>query len=156
MGWKVRAARFLTTELNGTTLVSQKFRFNKNVVLRGVRSQFVFYNDPAFTTLGFRLYSDRNGEPGKLLYSSATKTKAEIITLENGVKEPFFSFDLPTFKSTTWLHLVPIATGYTGTGTTFIAWRKAWPDPIYRTGLTITYTNAPTSPYMIHFIGAEL
>ena len=156
MGWKVQGGWFPTAELDGTTLVGQKIRFNKDIVLRGVRPQFIFYGNPAFTTLGLRIYSDRSGVPGKLLHSSSTLTKAEIITLNNGVKEPFFSFDLPTFKSSTWFHIVPIATGYTGTSSSHIAWRKAWPDPIYRTGLTETYTNWTSHPYMLHIIGAEL
>lgn len=156
MGWKVQGAWYSTAELDGTTLSGQKIRFNKNLILRGVRPQLIFYNNPVFTDIRFRLYSDRAGVPGKLLHTSAVKTKAEILTLANGVKEPYFEFALPTFKSTDWFHLVPIATGYTGTASSHIAWRKAWPDPIYRTGLTTTFTSWPTDPYMLHIIGAEL
>lgn len=156
MSWMVRGAWFTTSELDGTSLVGQRIRFNKDIVVRGIRPQMIFYNDPTFTSLYFRIYSDRAGVPGKLLYTSSSKTKAEIITLENGVKEPFFSFDLPTFKGTDWFHIVPIAVGYTGSDTSHIGWRKAWPDPIYRTGLTTTYTSWASDPYMIHIIGAEL
>lgn len=156
MSWTVQGARLDTAELNGTTLVYQRVRFNKDIVLRGLRSWFVAYNDPTFTSLSFRIYSDRASAPGKLLYTSDAVTKVDLLDLGNGVKEAYWNFDLQTFKGTDWFHFVPVASGYTGTAGSHLAWRKGWPDPVYRTNFTPTYSNWGTAPYMIYFIGAEL
>lgn len=156
MSWQVKADWYSTSELNGISLHGQRVRFNRDIVLRGIRTWFVLYNDPVFTDLSLRIYSDRSGSPGKLITTSSAVTKAELISLANGCKEAFWELDLPTFKGTDWFHIVPVASGYTGTSTSHIAWRKGWPDAVYTTGLTPTYTNWPTQPYMIYFIGDDL
>jgi hypothetical protein len=157
MGWSVYGDSLLTTDLDGTNLKSQKVRFNKNVILKAIRAWFVHYNDPVYTSLYFRIYSDNNGVPGKLLYTSTNVIlKSEYITLANGIKEAYWEFDCPAFKDTDFYHFVPIANGYTGTVSSHLAWKKAWPDPVYRTGLTIDATSQNESPFDIYFIGDEL
>ncbi len=157
MGWTVWGDSLMTADLNGTTLKSQKVMFNKNIVLRAIRSWFIHYNDPSYTDIYFEIYSDNNGVPGKLLYTSTNSIlKTSFITLQNGIKEAFWEFDYPTFKGTDFYHFVPHGTAYVGTDSSHLAWKKAWPDPIYRTNVNTTYTSAGTNPYDIYFIGDEL
>lgn len=157
MAWTVWGDSLMTTDLDGTNLKAQKVRFNSNVILRAIRCWFIHYNDPVYTSISFRIYSDNNGVPGKLLHTSTNSiTKAQYITLANGVKEAYWEFNLPTFRGTDWYHFVPIAVGYTGTASSHLAWKKAYPDPVYRTGLTIDYTSQNEMPYDIYFIGDDL
>lgn len=156
MGWRVFGNQLLTSDFSGSPINSQPVKFNTNTVLRGMRTWLIFYNDPVLTSAQMKIYSNRNGSPGQLLFTSTnTLTKSEIITLENGVKEIYFDFDyipmkdLETYQFALWLN------GYTGTASSHVAWMKGWPDPVYRTGYTPTFTNLLYAPYQMYFIGAD-
>lgn len=159
MGWSVIGNWLATAELDGTTLTPQEVKFNDEIILRACRTWFILYNDPALTSIEMRIYSDDNGSPGKILYTSTNAvTKAELLTggNTNGIRECFFEFDNPTFNGNDTYHFVPVATGYTGVDGTHIAWKKGWPDPVYRTGVTTNYVSAARAPYDLYFIGADL
>lgn len=154
-GWKVWGNPILTADM--TAGVSQKVKFNTNLVLRACRIWLIFYNEPALTNLTMKIYSDDGGTARKLLHTSTnTPTKASMITLANGVREIYFDFNYPTFDADDYYHFVLTGSGYTGTDSTHIAWRHGWPDPVYTSGWTPSLTNINTSPYAIYFIGSSL
>jgi hypothetical protein len=155
MAWRVYGEQIGTASL--TSGVSQRVQFNSNIVLRACRIWLIFYNNPALTNLTMKIYSDDRGVARKLLHSSTTTlTKAQIITLANGIKEIYFEFDYPAFDADDIYHFVLTGTGYTGTDSTHIAWKHAWPDPVYTTGWTPSLMNLEVAPKAIYFIGSSL
>lgn len=148
---------FDTAELTNTAK-SIKGRPNRNIVLKATRTWLIF-NDfsGSFTNLTMKVYSDRNGSPGALIATSTNSwTKSQIITQNSGVKEVYFEFDLLPMRSNLYYHFVLNCSGYTGSTSSHIAWRKAWPDPVYRTGWSQTFESLGVSPYFLTVIGAEL
>lgn len=155
-GWRVWAERLETADFVGVPRMFQTVKFHKNIILKGMRTWVIVYNNPNFTNLEMRIYANHGGVQGKLLYTSSNViTKAQMITLANGVKEIFFDFDtLPIFKDEDTYLFTLMANGYTGDATSHIAWMRAYPDPVYRTGLSALH---PTSvPMAMYFIGSEL
>lgn len=157
MPWHVWGRPITTTEMTDTT-VHQPVIFNKKLILEGCRIWMVVYNDPVFTDLSMKIYSDRDGLPKKLLHTSTSSiTKSQMHTLPNGVKEIFFTFDRPIFTETDTYHFVLTGTGYTGDDNSHLAWKKAFPDAVYQEGLpTLAMIRLGIWPYDIYFIGAEL
>lgn len=159
MSWDLYGDVILTADIAALS-ARQKFKLTNNTLLLGLRAWLVFFNDPALTSLSMSIYSDSAGSPGTLLATSATITKASIITDLNGVKDVPFSFNSPKgvpLKSGTFYHAVLNANGYTGTSSSHIAWKKAWPDPAYTTGLgTIEVKGLGLSPRSLSFVGAKL
>jgi len=158
MGWKVFGWGYSTSELTDKS-VFQPIKFNKNILLRAIRTWIIVYNDPDFTSLNLKLYSDNTDEgshePIKLLATSESKTKADIITLENGVREVAFIFDDYPINKDTYYNLVLNGAGYTGSSNECLAWRKGFPDPVYSSGYTPAIETVNKSPYEVYAIGAE-
>ncbi len=159
MAWRVWGTRWTTSDMTTTTL-SQKFIPNDDILLLAVRTWVIVYNNPTFTALNMKLYSDNGGSVGTLLHTSDnTQLKASIHTSANAVKEIYFEFNAPTgipLKSSDSYHIVINGTGYTGNDSTHLAWMKAFPDPVYQTGISVTFNNLAVSPYAMYFIGARL
>lgn len=161
MGWRVWGERLETGDLTSNPpRVSQSVKFNENVVLRGCRTWIVVQNKSLITLTGLtmKVYSDRAGAPGKLLHTSTKVWSglSDIITLEHGVKEIYFDWDDPVFKSTDTYHFALAATTYTGDVDNHIAWRRGYPDPVYQTNLSILTTKITVFPFALYFIGSEL
>lgn len=154
MSWRMIGTPILTADLPAT--VSQKFRHpSKNVLVKGVQCGIILYNDPAFTTLEARIYSDNGGTAKKLLATSSNSwSKAEILTTEiHGLKFIGFSFDGITLIENEWYHLVLYPNGYTGTDASHIAWRMSYPDPQYTTGLTLDAAHGDNHHLEFSIIG---
>lgn len=157
--WKVWAQPFDTGELANTSW-RQAFRMNSDTIVRAVRTWFVVYNDPTFTSLNAKIYAtDAQVEDGtfpatELLHTSDSRTKSEIHTLPYGVKETYFDFS-PTapLQSDTWYALVINAVGYAPTTSSYLAWKHSYPDPVL-TGYTPARETINQSPFQIYFIGA--
>jgi hypothetical protein len=157
MGWKVYGERLLTADLTSNLRVYQRVNFNSDIILKACRVWLIAYNDPSFTSLTMDIYSISGTTPKKLLHSSTNSVlKADMLTDTNGVKEIFFNFNSPTFKGVDTFGFVLRATGYTGTTSTHLAWKKAWPDPVYRLNVPVGLHVVGKSPYDIYFIGDEL
>lgn len=159
MSWTVYGDNFESGELSNTNKF-QTIQMNKNTILKAIRTWVIMYNDPVITDLSCKIYSNNlesgSNAPGVLLSSSLnTLTKAEIITLDNGVKEIYFTFNDFMMNKDDKYNIVLSGTGYTPTPTSHVAWRKAWPKPVY-SGYGPTYTNLSVAPYEIYCIGAEL
>lgn len=163
MTWRVWGTRIETAEMVGTT-VHQPFLVNKNLVFRAVRTWVIHYNNPTYTDLSMKLYSGSTNDAAtslpKVLLASSTnvQTKAVISTLDNANKEIWFQFADIALKGSTLYHLVLNGTGYTDNWPTDgIAWRKAFPDPVYTTNVDVSsITKLGVNPYMMHFIGADI
>lgn len=148
---------FSTADMTGTTK-SIRFKPNDEIILRGIKTWIIF-NDyqGSFTSLQCKLYSDQSNSPGALIDTSTNSfTKAQVITYNSGVREIYFSFDDISLHPDTYYHFVLNCTGYTYAESQHIAWRKAWPDPVYRTGWTQSYENLGIAPYSLTIIGARL
>jgi hypothetical protein len=160
MTWSVFAQRFDTADLGSKSAVlCQRIVLDENTFLLAIRTWLVFYNNPALTAIGLKIYANENSAPAGLLYTSELVTKASILTEANGVREVAFLFNSPEgvplkAGETYWIGLY--GTGYTGDETSHIGWKKAFPDPAYTEGLTLDYTDPGTAPYGLTLIGAEL
>ena len=156
MALRVFADLFTTADMTGT---SQYLTFSpgRNMSLKAVRTWLVMYNNPSFTNLTMKLYADRNGEPGKLKSSSLSfKSTVDLNLDDYTYVETFFEFPLPDLHETTDYHLVINCSGYTFSEGSFIAWAKAWPDPVYGNPSSPTFEGVAVQPYFLSVIGDEL
>lgn len=155
MSWKVFVERFDTGDLDGTNYrYYQPFTPTDDVVLYGVRVWIGFVNNPSLTNITIKL---RNSSGNVVASSTTTYTKAQLLTTYNhGIIEAYFAFNKVNLKSGETYHLSFTGTGYTGSDTSYFFWKKAYPDPVYRTGLSITYPSWHRMPYDVYFIGSPL
>lgn len=159
MGWSVFGKVLEASDLTSGLSVYQKVIFNKDVILTGLQTWFVVYGNPTFTNLYFEVYSLSGTTPKKLLYTSSNVvTKAEMITLAYGIKGIPMKFNDVVFKGTDQYAFVPRGTSYAPSGSAYLAWKLAYPDPAYRTNVPLSSkANLGRSPFDITgFIGAEL
>lgn len=156
--WLVWGERFETADLSSNQRVFQPVTFNKNIVLKACKTWFIINGNPTYTNVYMEIWSNENNAPKRLLYTSSNVvTKTTLCDENNGVREAYFDFDmLPTFQENDIYHFVPRATGYTGAQASHLAWKKSYPDPVYKTGIDSSYTSLLISPYDIYFIGADL
>lgn len=150
---------FDTADLTGTTMF-HRIKFSASgtqYILRGIHTKFIFHNNPTITSMTMKIYSDSSASlPKKLLYTSTnTQTKANMITLENGVREVYFTFNFPSFRGGDYYHIVMAGTGYTGSESSHIAWNLP-EDPVYTTGLTVNRSRLALNGYFIALVGSEL
>lgn len=157
MGWTVFGEPINTADF-GAQSKFQKFRLNSNQLLLAVRTWIIFYNNPSISGLRMEIWSNNSsGTPGRKLFTSETLTKAQMITLANGVKEVPFIFNDPfgvVINGSDWYHLILNGDAYTGDDTSHIAWMKALPDPAYSLNYSPSITNVNTAPYLMSFFGA--
>lgn len=157
MGWRVFADWYTTAESSGTSK-AQKVTLTDPLVLLACRVWLVQYNNPALTALTLKVYSDNGGSVGDLLYTSGSRTKADIFTESNSCVETYFEFNAPhgVNLGTGVYHFALGFSGYTGTENAHIAWKKSWPEtPPNLDGFTASFENVGTAPYCLTFIGAE-
>lgn len=158
MGWKTISEVLLDDDLDGTSLrVANRVKFHDDVIITTIRAWFVVFNDPTFTNLSMKIYSDDNGVPKKLLHTSTNVvTKAQLITDLSGYKEAPFNFNEPVFNGNDWYHLVPFATGYTYSSSAWLGWMKDWPDPVYRLNAFDGPNDAGRAAYRAYYLGSYL
>ena len=163
MTWRVWGRRLETADLTSTS-VYQTIKFNSNIVFRGVRLWVIHYNDPTYTNLNLKLYTGSTGStstsvPKELLATSTNiQTKASIAETEvNAHKEIWFEFNDIALNKDTVYHLVVNGSGYTSNWpTSGLALRRAFPDPIYTTNISVNWNNLNRLPFMYTIIGAEI
>jgi hypothetical protein len=161
MAWTVWGEILETADIaaSPSKRVYLKARINQDSVLIAMRTWFIMYGDPTFTSLTMDIFSnnEQTGLPStKIMESTTVWTKAQLLTLAHGVKGMQFKFDDFMAQTGTFYHFIPRAVGYTGSASSHIAWRKAWPDPTYRTNLSSGYGKLGVAPYSAAFIGARL
>lgn len=143
MAWSNLVKPLSTADVSGN-VVSQRFRHpTKQMVVTMVAIGFEVYNDPAFTDMKVRIYSDRGGSPGKMLAESTTAwTKAQIHTDDYALKFASFLFAGIELQAGEWYHIVMVPSAYTGVDGSWLGWRYSYPDPQYPTGITLDGANA--------------
>lgn len=156
MAQRVYADPFTTSNYTSHGIV-QPTKFNKNIVLRTVRAWVVIVDDPTFTNIRCKIFSDDNGNKGSLLETSSNSpTKSEIITLNSGIKEIGFSFNDIVLHGDDTFYFGLGGDGASFTDAKFIAMRRQWPDPYYTTGLDVTFVSQAKSPFSFYFEGADV
>ncbi len=160
MGWRVWGQPYASGELSNTSYY-QPFRMNADTIVKTVRTWFIVYNDPVFTSLTAKIYAtddqieDGTYPPTKLLYTSDSRTKAQIHNADYGARETWFEFS-PTvpLEGNTWYALVINGVGYTPTSSSYLCWMHSYPDAVYDSNYTATRYNVNKSPFQIYFEGA--
>lgn len=158
MTWKVSGNMLETDEADGSNLLySQRFKLNSNTVVKAIRTWVVFYNSPTFTNLRLALYENQGGFAGKLIQESINSfDPSDIYTDTHSLKGLYFTFSDIPLLGTEWYHCQLIADGYTFSEASHISWVKGYPDPEYRTGLTLTYEDRLITPYRFALVGADI
>ena len=155
MGQTVWAHNWEAGELSNTTMF-QRFRMNENAVIKGVRTWFVVFNDPTFTNLNCKIYSDDNSSPGVLLHtSSGSRTKEELHTQDYAIRETYFNFGEHALHENTWYNFVINGTGYSPTASSYLAWVHSYPKPMLP-GYTAAVETINSAPFAIYPIWVEL
>lgn len=130
-----------------------------DVEVRAIRSFFVFYNLPDLSNLTLNIYSDLNGAPGQLLFTStSSQATSEVLSpsANSAVAEIWFEFaQLPKLKKANWYHIVLNGT-YVYSASSHLAWKKAWPDPQNSNGLDATDARILWEfPYDLAIVGSK-
>ena len=155
MSWTTDGRPYESDSDLSNGIYTQKVVINKNVLLKYVRTWIIFMDNPGLTNITMKIYLDNEGDKGNLLYSSlTTHTKAEIITLENGVKEVYFEFDDKPLDDGNTYHFCLEGTSSGLSTSSKIAWKTTWPDPVYG-GFSESFANRAQYPFTIVLIGAE-
>lgn len=155
--WKMIGEVLATADASNTR-VYQKVIPSKNTIVNGARAQLIFYNDPAFTAITMKIYSNNGGSPQALIATSTNSVaKASILLVEDhAVKEIYFNFNSVALKKNETYHFVLGISGYTGTSSSHIAWKHSYPDPAYQTNVDMTFAKQLISPFDLTIIGSNL
>jgi hypothetical protein len=147
MSWKSIGVPISTAE-NTAKSISQEFIPESNTILRGMVAGLIFYGNPVFTSIQMFLYS------GNSYLATSTKSfnKLDILTLEHGYRILGFEFEPYKLKAGNDYRAVLLLNGYTGNSTSHIAWRKSYPDPQYRTGITLTCEKGAKYPLELSLV----
>lgn len=159
MAWRVYGNRFDTADFSGAPVKWQPFTLDHDHAVRVIRSGFVIFNDPAFTAIKMRIYSYKNNTPYQMLYETDVNlSKAEILSLDNGVRNVYFKFsEAPYLKAGETYALVPWITGYTGDESAHVAWKVEYPNLVYDHADTVGGVDSLYScPYEFSILGARL
>lgn len=138
-----------------------------NQIITMARIWVIGIADPVFTNLFMRVFSNRNGQPGKVLaQSSSVVTRTEMVDFltQTGqysagcsyVMGIPFAFDNFNLKQDETYHFVLNANGYAPSEPAHLEWMKAYPDPPYREGTTVNLVSQSKNPYALIFQGAEI
>lgn len=154
MAWSIYASRWESGELDDTSQF-QVIKPVKDIVLKAVRTWIVIYNAPTFSNLTMKIYAnDKNvsaDQPGALLATSSTQWNlADLTTENNAVKETYFEFDDFNMNGEDEYCFVMAADSYVYLASSHLAWRKAWPDPVYQAAYTPTIPNMGRAPFEIY------
>lgn len=163
MTWRMICKPLETAEMTvgNVPTVYQGFTLSSTApskLLRGVMVAVFAHNPNSFTGLCLELWSD-NGGPSKLIATSTnTKVRADLLPTSDNYGICFLPFtfaDIP-LRAGAKYHLALKAVGYTYSSSAHLAWKHSFPDPQYRTGLTITIVKAATMPLEFDLITADL
>lgn len=140
--------------------VYQGFILPENLLVKAFRIGVIQYNDPSYTSLVLKLYGNRNGSPGKVIYTSSNSiSKSTIASVEDhSYKETYFEFtNPPALRGGEQYYAAIFINGaYVGDATSHLAWKTTWPDPIFDTGVTENQAKAAKFPLQLSIIGSEL
>ena len=152
-----------TSEMSDTPpAVTQKFTLSSsepNKVLKAVVCALAVEN-PTMTALTLSLWSNQGGSPSKLIATSTnSKTRSQLLgaSANNyGFGWFGFTFNGIALRAGASYHLALRCTGYTYAAGTHIGWLFAYPDPPYRTGITLNAAKGANHPLFASIITADL
>ena len=154
MAWQIYADQYSTAEMSDASK-SALITFDKSEIIIATRVWILIYNNPPFTSLNMKIYSNDGGFAKKLIATSTNvQLKADIHTLDNAIKEIWFDFNKVNVREGDSYHFVINGTGYTGSTSSHIAWKKSFPDPVYPWGV-VTLPSLGGASYDIYCIGAD-
>lgn len=134
---------------------TQLFTPQTNLRLSGVALEIVVIGNPVISNLRAKIY-DNNNQTDSASLLRATSTTAwqgsDLLETESyGLKIVPFSFTPFGVRSGDKFHLSLEADSYSPvSGTSYIAWRNAWPEPAYATNYIVTGINYLVAPRMIN------
>lgn len=157
MAWTVYGQPFSTASMTDTSIY-QKFSPQSNLILRATRAWVIQVNDPSYTSINMKLYTNNAGSPRTLLATSTnSQTKSAMFgTSNSGVKEVYFTFSDLVLKEDEIYHAVINGSGYTGSDSSHLSWRQMLWEPVYRTNYDADYSAGLLSPLGLTIIGAKL
>ena len=134
---------------------SVRFKLNSKVVIRYIRTWIIVNNDAPFTNITGKIYYDQADETkGDLIQASSTTfTKAQVLSLDNGVRELYFQFNDLALDGDNYYHFALSGTSSGFSDSSHIAWKTSYPDPVYEDGVSVTFSNLPKFPYTFVVIG---
>lgn len=162
MGWRMIGKPITTAEMSATVpTIYQSVKISSgepNRILKGLVAGVIFYNAPSFTSLALEIWSDLGGSPGKLIATSTNSHLASTILAneDHAYRLLGFTFSSVPMKDNQLYHVALRASSYTGDSTSHIAWRNSYPDPQYRTGLTLNAAKGAKHPMELSLISAEV
>ena len=138
---------------NGAKTV--RFKLNSKVVIKYIRTWVIVNNDAPFTNITGKIYYDKPDETkGDLIQASSTTfTKAQVLSLDNGVRELYFQFNDLALDGDNYYHFALMGTSSGFSDSSHIAWKTSYPDPVYEGGVSVTFSNLPKFPYTFVVIG---
>jgi hypothetical protein len=137
--------------------ITQAFNVDNRFVLRAVRVFVLEYNAPIYTSISAKLYAVRSSGATKDIATSTNSfPAAQVSTLDHAHKELYFTFSNPVLQADTDYRIGLIIAGYTGTQASHLAWASSWPDPIYRTGLTVNQAKGGIMPLSLSLVGSSI
>lgn len=135
---------------------AQKIVLDEDYYVLACRPWLIFFNNPTFDSLLMKLYSERDGAPGDLLFTSSSLSKADIIAEANGLKELYFEFNAPfgvPIQGGRNYYISLSGSGYVGDDSSHIAWKKAFPDCPVDTDQELDYAKVLVAPRQLTLIG---
>ncbi len=156
--WTVYADDLVNADFAGAPIQYQPFSLPRLTKVKAASTFMLFYNDPVFTEMKMRIYSDKNGSAADQLFEFDNSfVPGDILLTESyGMKEIRFEFDIPKWlaKDTTY-HLVPYFSGASFTLSSYVSWIRAWPDLNTDSPYSLDFYNLHLQPYWISIIGAD-
>ncbi len=159
MSWTVYGERMLSTDFTGTPRVYQPFSFATDVRLKAIRTWFVHFNSPVYTTLGMRIYDDAGASVPTALRNTFTKTwvRSDILSDAYGIHEVYFDFTNPLWmKAGQTYHFAPYVVGNAFTDLSYLSWVRGFPDPNSTHVIPVTLASISRIPFWLACIGADL
>lgn len=133
-----------------------RFKPTANVIVRAIRTRYIFFGNPSFSDLTVKLYADRAGEvAGLFAPSTTTHQKVDLFSDTHALVETYFEFNYVSMRKNLIFNLITSANGYTYSDGSHISWVKAWPDPVYE-DRNPTFEQLGTSSYFLSVIADEL
>jgi hypothetical protein len=146
-----------STSAASDTSIFQKFIPTNNIILVALRPKIIQNNNPSWTSANMKIYSYVSGAPRALIATSTNSvTKASISALNSFMAEVPFYFSNLILKGGESYAAVINFSGYTGSDSSHLAWKRSYPDPAYRTNVATTFEGLSTTPFDLICIGDEL
>lgn len=154
--WRMYGDNYSTAAASDASIY-QKFIPTNNTVLVAIRAKIIQNNNPSWTSASMKIYSYVGGAPRALIATSTNSvTKASISALNSFMAEVPFYFSNLILKGSESYAAVINFSGYTGSDSSHLAWKRSFPDPVYRTNVTTTFEGLLTTPFDMICIGDDL